>query len=1084
MNVLLVSECDKRALKESRRILDQFAERRGERTWQTPITKLGLDTLRRLLKASARRNTAVSCHWIRGQDHTELLWIVGDATRFSSHGAVPTDTTTRNVLRASDENDWNTGEEIRLLAALAALFHDFGKASSGFQRKLATRAAIADAFRHEWVSLRLFEAFVGASTDQEWVEKLSTLSEREAPDSAWLERLICDGQSAKSPSPFKSLPPLASAVGWLIVSHHRLPAQPFGASLPHSKDLKRLPKAVLAAWNASRAEATKAEIAACWTFNKGLPFDSSSWRRRAAKIAASMLKRSSLFSIDWLAEPYVAHISRLVLMLADHHYSSLPSDLTLGDKECVLYANTDRISDSLKQRLDEHLIGVENHSSRIARTLPRLEELLPRIARHAGFRRRAQEERFRWQNRAYELALSQRERAAQCGFFGVNMASTGCGKTLANGRILYGLSHPEKGARFSIALGLRTLTLQTGQAYRERLGLGDDDLAVMVGGAAVKQLFKMSAETQSPFAAAGSESAEGLLDENSYVHFEGSLDDGPLKQWLDHNPDAQRLVSAPVLVCTIDHLMPACEGIRGGRQIPPMLRLLTSDLVLDEPDDFDLPDLPALARLVHWAGLLGSRVLLSSATLPPSLIEGLFAAYLAGRRNFQRNRANPAEALAVCTAWFDEYGCVAGQHSTQEEFATAHSEFVEERIAKLRHSEVRRRAQIISVAAAEPPKDLALVVATELRTALHSLHRNHHSVDPVTKKRVSFGLIRMANIDPLIDVTVALLGSPAEDNTRLHVCCYHSRHPLLVRSGIESRLDRLLNRADPESIFHRDQELRGILSASSEENQIFVVMASPVAEVGRDHDYDWGIVEPSSMRSIIQLAGRIRRHRAGACTQPNLYLWDRNVKAMKETTSAFAHPGFENKDFPLESHSLRDLLTEEQLRMIDSRPRIRERLQATPRTNLVDLEHERLRALMIGDPTQRERPIHQWWTTRATLSGELQRVTPFRKDTDPSDTFAFLVNENDEPRLHRLEEDGAVTEVHSSLLKRLSFNLAERMNLWAARPYEELVAELAAKCGMDEIRCAKRFGILELPRRQNETKGWLYHESLGFRRCQ
>lgn len=38
MNILLVSQCEKRALSETRRILDQFAERRGERTWQTPIT--------------------------------------------------------------------------------------------------------------------------------------------------------------------------------------------------------------------------------------------------------------------------------------------------------------------------------------------------------------------------------------------------------------------------------------------------------------------------------------------------------------------------------------------------------------------------------------------------------------------------------------------------------------------------------------------------------------------------------------------------------------------------------------------------------------------------------------------------------------------------------------------------------------------------------------------------------------------------------------------------------------------------------------------------------------------------------------
>ena len=38
-----------------------------------------------------------------------------------------------------------------------------------------------------------------------------------------------------------------------------------------------------------------------------------------------------------------------------------------------------------------------------------------------------------------------------------------------------------------------------------------------------------------------------------------------------------------------------------------MLRLMTGDLVLDEPDDFDMADLPALTRLVHWAGLLGMR---------------------------------------------------------------------------------------------------------------------------------------------------------------------------------------------------------------------------------------------------------------------------------------------------------------------------------------------------------------------------------------------------------------------------------------------------------------------------------------------
>jgi CRISPR-associated endonuclease/helicase Cas3 len=105
MNILLVSQCDKRALTETRRILDQFAERRGDRTWQTPITTDGLDTLRQLLRKSARKNTSVACHWIRGLDHSELMWTVDDASRFNSQGSVPTNTTTLSISRFHDDHD-------------------------------------------------------------------------------------------------------------------------------------------------------------------------------------------------------------------------------------------------------------------------------------------------------------------------------------------------------------------------------------------------------------------------------------------------------------------------------------------------------------------------------------------------------------------------------------------------------------------------------------------------------------------------------------------------------------------------------------------------------------------------------------------------------------------------------------------------------------------------------------------------------------------------------------------------------------------------------------------------------------------
>ena len=78
------------------------------------------------------------------------------------------------LMRSRDENDWHHGEVIRLLAAMAALFHDFGKANAAFQQKLKKASNSRDAYRHEWVSLRLFVALVGdVRDDRLWLQRLA-----------------------------------------------------------------------------------------------------------------------------------------------------------------------------------------------------------------------------------------------------------------------------------------------------------------------------------------------------------------------------------------------------------------------------------------------------------------------------------------------------------------------------------------------------------------------------------------------------------------------------------------------------------------------------------------------------------------------------------------------------------------------------------------------------------------------------------------------------------------------------------------------------------------------------------------------
>lgn len=1078
MNVLFVSQCSKNALKETRRILDQFAERRGERTWQTSITQEGLDTVRRLLKKTARKNTAVACHWIRGRDHSEVLWIVGDARQFNPDGAVPTNTTVRNVLRSRDENDWRNAADIQLLAVMAALFHDIGKASRAFQRKLRDPNA-QDGYRHEWISLRIFEAFVGDDDDATWLGRLARLSK--ASDRTWLDRIVRDEAAANPKSPFSRLGPLAQVIGWLILTHHRLPCPPgrFNSGI-----LRNLPLPIVADWATQKlSERQLQEKTECWQFDQGLPFDSASWCERVSRCATQMLARTDLLTraASFVSDPHIMHLARLVLMLADHHYSSLPSSPRYGDPGFPLYANTDRKTKALKQRLDEHLIGVGSHAGWLMRVLPRLHDLLPRIAGHKGFKRRTADSAFRWQNKAFDLAAGLRRQAEEHGFFGVNMASTGCGKTLANGRVMYALSDPKRGTRFTVALGLRTLTLQTGKAYRERLGLTDNDLAILVGGGPVRELFE-AGQRESELQQSGSESAESLLPENTYVHFEGALPDGPLTQWLNHTRGASKLVSAPIVVCTIDHLMPATESTRGGSQIAPMLRLLTSDVVLDEVDDFDISDLPALTRLVHWIGMLGGKVLLSSATLPPALVLGLFESYREGRRIFQRHRG-VERALSVSCAWFDEFSCVSRSIEGSEAFASAHDEFVRRRLRDLEKAELRRIARIVPFEA-PPARDRSSAcrsMAEQLPGLMLRLHAENHCNDPTTGKRASFGLVRLANIDPLVQVAQALCSIGVPEGFRVHLCVYHSRFPLIVRSGIERVLDRVLQRAQATSqgeqpFAHR--VIRSALERFPENDQLFVVIASPVAEVGRDHDYDWAIVEPSSVRSIIQLAGRIRRHRAGPWERPNIFVFNRNIRSVEGKGVAYCRPGFENEVHRLATHDLSELLPDTQLNPLTSASRILERAELQPDRNLADLEHRRLRALMLaeGEP----HPVSQWWTTRAHLFGGLQREQEFRKGAVEK-TFALLPDEDDDTvvHLHRNEKGQWVGPL-DHLLDTPEVTFGPRVSTWATPVYAEALSELADEKEMTLRDCAERFGVVELEVREGSTQGWHYHPWLGF----
>ncbi len=1121
MNVLLISQCDKRALTETRRVLDQFAERRGSRTWQTPITQAGLETLQRLLRKTARKNTAVACHWIRGRDHSELLWIVGDASRFNEEGAVPTDTTTRDILRNKDENDWHHLEDIHLLSALAALLHDLGKASIAFQERLHGKRQERNQYRHEWVSLRLFQAFVGGSaTDEAWLCRLAAPTPDD--DVSWTApgRFQRDGLDAGCDRPFTALPPLAQAIAWLVVTHHRLPMIPsreedgvqrwLGARARTFNPawLESPLSLVEHDWNERGQPATPEQRKPYWDIAGDLPVTQPKWRAQAARTAKALLKLCERRGRDWLDNPYVMHLARLSLMLADHYYSSLPADSpkrTQGDNGYALYANTDR-DGTMKQPLDEHLLGVARDARLITHALPAFEQHLPRIVRHRGLRKRSGPGRFAWQDKAADTADALRDAAREQGAFIINMASTGCGKTLANARILYALADPQQGLRATYALGLRTLTLQTGRSYRHDLHLSEAELAIRVGGSASRALFEYyerRAEVQ------GSASIQALIEEDSHVLYEGNTDSHPLLSRALHDPSIGKLLSAPMLVCTVDHLVPATESTRAGRQIAPMLRLMSSDLILDELDDYDIADLPALTRLMHWAGLLGARVILSSATMPPALLEGMFMAYRAGRIHYGHSRGadggQRAEQSAIPCLWVDEFGVQHTPCTGNPAFSKAHERFSQNRAKQLAELEPLRRGELLPLRiTGRKPEQIGAEFAEHLRDACLRLHNDHADSCPVSGKRVSFGVVRMANIEPLVSVAEALFQLGVPDGVRLHLCVYHARFPLVQRSAIEHQLDAAFNRRQTEAVYHLPQ-IRTAIDAHPERNHVFVVLASPVCEVGRDWDADWAIAEPSSMRSLIQLAGRVQRHRGQPPVRPNMLIFDANLRHFRylgQDQPAFIRPGFEQAHAPathrfrLESHRLGKLLDADDYQTISAIPRIQPHAPLRPKQRLADLEHARIQDCMLPQaedaPASSRRAVPRremnaasaWQFPQAALTGMLPQQQPFRDDPLPSVVLAFLPDEDEERLvLHRVEDKPGrhsgklYVEVDGSQRHDVELKIGLRISPWGQHDLMTLLIEQAEDLDLSLQRCAEKMATVEVPKKGDQ--GWNIHPLLG-----
>lgn len=869
------------------------------------------------------------------------------------------------------------------LVELAGLFHDFGKANQAFQDKLRNTLkksrAVNEPLRHEYVSWWMLERLVGQPTDDmAWIAQLAdypTLHPRLEStfvdgytDDVRFERLWQDIQNTNPtldtkvhdlPLPNIKTTPLLHHLAWLVLSHHRLPQ---GAMRRDGKPLLRAGSHIHQHFSAEEVQACLQPMAgktAFWTENIW-------WTQQVAAKAMQLrnLLRANpeldLSATTWI--PFTAHYCRTMLMLGDHFVSKQNTQQCFKGEpkaaKSLYFANTNRAKGCMAATLNEHLRGVGKESGSLFRLGLRLADSLAGIDPNAlpdNLRTIGKDaaQPFYWQDDACQKIKARvKDDIQTSGFFGVVLARTGAGKTRACARIMAQLS-PR--VRYNLALGLRTLTLQSGTAYRNELGLNEAQVSTLVGSELARRLHEINLQDS------GSESAS--MDNLEADLLDGTEDvdqDLPpqLQQLLATEPNKRLLLTAPILVSTVDYLVAAANPNRS-RHLYATLRLMTADLVLDEIDSYSEEDLIVLGKLVYTCGLFGRKVLLASATIPPAIAEAFFTAYETG---YQQYAARKQQEPRLFVGWFADQAAISRVEKCSDSaaFNRTHTAVTQALIAQLHGEPATRQAALLEIPNQKLPSitihshkavDLTPVFAVVLQQC-YAFHVQHVVIDPVTSKRVSIGLVRWANTEPCWRFAEYLLRhEPSANQAEHRVLCYHAKLLPVIRYAVERNLDQMLQRKD-DSNFFQHSLIRDILDHTTADNIMLVVSATPIEEIGRDHDFDWAIIEPSSTRAIIQTAGRVRRHRSSASADvQNIALLSSTVRGLKGENFAFRYPGVESEFYSVGSKQTAvayDLPTFQQA--IDARAL----LSDTDSKGITQLEHRKLRDWLNGT-TKRQR---------------------------------------------------------------------------------------------------------------------------------
>jgi CRISPR-associated endonuclease/helicase Cas3 len=934
MIVILNNESEGKAWIRTRRILSKYLPQIGSRSWAGHISEEGLQDLHLALKKAVSKSGSVSCHRVTSRNHLELQWIAGNKKQFDEVGRYSFRTETS---KPEFDTPLASGRKVmHLVVQLAALLHDIGKATQAFQSKLRGEY-YAEYYRHDLMSFfMLKDRTVKYGDDQSW---LSDFVDNPSNVFNWNQQnlLVNDPEPSLSGARLHELTrntPILFTLLWLVLTHHRLP----GGSIDLQFD-SHINKIV---------EGSPIRVAPkheCMVLSEGqMPWQNQGWLQAVSSTSKQLL--ALIQGADGIYQQIcgslnqwvlvAAHWARPCLIYGDHLASidkQLGGDIT-GAQRLSPLANT-RVDDTASNRprlagdsLHDHLTKTRRYARRalLVSASPQILFRRASIPSSASYLSASSDSRYVWQQKL-STAIEHSTNGMRPAFVAV-IAGTGCGKTIAGVRVMHALSGGNM--RYTLALGLRSLTLQSAKAMISQAGFSPKDVAVAIGQPqSTNWVESQSAQARSnPSFLDGSESADSGED-----YFELQLLDGgaihnttqDLPAWVRAfslgSQSADQTVSAglfegvkhramidiPILACTADHLVAAVE-MRTGGSARMALRMMTSDLLLDEIDAYSAQDLQSIGKLAMLTGMAGKSVVVMSATANDVVVNGIYNAWAEGLKSKQLLDGSTTDLGVVILAdQVSEPKCLL-EHNVKL-VRQAHQSLVTAMFAE--HAVIKQRLEVLNLTHLLSCTDVSIKIADEkvIRESVFEciylqalmLSEQNCSIDPQTGIKLALGFVRFNHAKNAWHFAKFLTERTQQsDEPEIRTLSYHSKHPRIVLGEMDSVLNHVLSRHNPSAIWDQHCIRAAIHSAQLNHRKAVVVIiaTTTLQETGRDHDYDWAILEPRSVRGEIQASGRVRRHRSEPWSAVNVVILSHPLRTLLQTKAAphWGLPGVEEPE--------------------------------------------------------------------------------------------------------------------------------------------------------------------------------------------